>query len=374
MSVPTVNRAFMPLIAFLSLAACAGPGDVSSMRAATAAGSSSARSNSLSFTVFTAGQTSGFLSSAVAIDLAPDSSGNMWFTDAGTPAIGRIAPDGTIAEFTSGLMPSAHPYSIVAGPNGNMWFSDSSGVAIGEVTPQGAITEYDAAQYGNSKAAGIALNAQGEPWVVAPGSQPLLALLTASGTFQVQALPVLMTPGVALTSDASGDLYFIAQDKKTRGNLMERRASSKRLIRKPLHMVAAFTPCCPNVAPKSIAIGPDGDPWFTTLGYVHVNSPHNYLGTLQNGKVKLIRIRTKGLSEGAYPSGLAAAAGGLWMTGGNPFADDGALWFVNQNGKQTAYDLPHNPLALAVDGSGNPWFTALFSGQPSRIVEVTGAR
>jgi len=62
------------------------------------------------------------------------------------------------------------------------------------------------------------------------------------------------------------------------------------------------------------------------------------------------------------------------MTGGDPFADDGALWFVNQSGKQTAYNLPHNPLAIAADGSGNPWFTAHFSGQPSRIVEVIGAR
>ena len=368
------KRVSISLIAFLTVAACSGPSGMSSMHAPTSAGPSNVRANSLSFKVFTAGQTAGFLSSAVAIDIAPDSSGNMWFTDAGTPAIGRIAPDGTVTEFTSGLMAGAHPYSIVAGANGNMWFSDSSGVTIGEVTSQGAITEYDASQYGNSKAAGIALNAQGEPWVLGFGSQPLLALLTASGTFKVQLLPVLMTPGGALASDASGDVFFLSQDKKTRGNLMERPVSSKRLIRKPLHMVAAFTPCCPNVAPKSIAIGPDGNPWFTTLGYVHGNSRANFLGTLRDGKVHLIRVRTKGLSEGAYPSGLAPVASGLWMTGGDPFADNGALWHVDQNGKQTPYDLPHNPLAVAVDGSGNPWFTALFSGQPSRIVEVTGAR
>lgn len=369
-----MNRVLITLIAFLTVAACSGTGGVSSMHAPTSAGPSSLRSNSLSFKVFTAGQTSGFLATAVAIDIAPDSSGNMWFTDAGTPAIGRIAPDGSVTEFTSGLIAGAHPYSIVAGPNGSMWFSDSSGVAIGEVTPQGAITEYDASQYGNSKAVGIALSAQGEPWILGFGSQPLLALLTASGTFRVQLLPALMTPGGALASDASGDLFFLSQDKKTRGNLMERPANSKRLIRKPLHMVAAFTPCCPNVAPKSIAVGSDGAPWFTTLGYVHGNSIYNYLGTIKAGNVHLIRIRTKGLSENAYPSGLAAAAGGLWMTGGDPFADDGALWRIDQNGKQTAYDLPHNPLAIAVDGSANPWFTALFSGQPSRIVEVTGAR
>lgn len=374
MRLPIVNGLVFCVIAFVTVAGCSGSGGQSPLQAPAPAGPSSVRSGSLSFKVFTAGQTAGFLSSAAAIDIAPDASGNMWFTDAGTPAVGRIAPDGTVTEFTSGLMQGAHPYSIVAGGNGNMWFSDDRGVAIGQVTPEGAITEYDASQYMNSDALGITLDAHGAPWILGFGSQPLLAQLTGSNQFNVQLLPPLMTPGGPLASDASGNLFFLAQDKKTRGNLIERPASSKRLIRKPLHMVAAFTPCCPNVAPKSIAIGSDGAPWFTTLGFVHGNSPYNYLGTLRAGKVHLMRIRTKGLSEGAYPSGLAAAAGGLWMTGGDPFADDGALWFVSQSGKQTAYNLPHNPLAIAVDGSGNPWFTAHFSGEPSRIVEVTGAR
>src|SRR5579862_4009630 len=369
-----MKQSLIALVALAAVAACSGPSGVSTLRAPSGPGPTTLRSNSLTFTVFTAGQTPGFLSSAVAIDIAPDSNGNMWFTDAGTPAIGRIASDGTVTEFSNGLIQGAHPYSIVAGLNGSMWFSDSSGVAIGQITPQGAITEYDASQYTNSKALGIALDPQGRPWIVGFGSQPLLAHLLASGTFRVQLLPVLMTPGGPLASDAGGDLFFLMQDKKTRGNLTERPAHSARLIRKPLHMVAAFTPCCPNVAPKSIAIGPDASPWFTTLGYVRGNSTANYLGTLRNGKVHLTRIRTKGLSETAYPSGLAAATSGLWMTGGNPFNDDGALWHIDQNGKQTPYDLPHNPLAITVDGSGNPWFTALFSGQPSRIVEVTGAR
>lgn len=373
MPVPMSKSLFISLIASLSVAACSAPGGMSSP-AQAGTGPSSVRSNSLSFKVFTAGQTPGFLSSAVAIDIAPDASGNMWFTDAGTPAIGRIAPDGTVSEFTSGLIPGAHPYSIVAGAAGNMWFSDNSGVAIGEITPQGVITEYDASQYDNSKALGIALSAQGEPWIVGFGSQPLLAHLTPSGAFKVQLLPVHMTPGGALVSDASGDLFFLAQNPKTHGELIERPAHSSRLTRTPLNMVAAFTPCCPNVAAKSIVIGPDGNPWFTTLGFVHGNSPANYLGTLRDGKVHLVHIHMKGLKEGAYPSGLAAAADGFWMTGGDPFADNGALWHVDQNGKQTPYDLPHNPLTITVDGSGNPWFTALFSGQPSRIIEVTGAR
>jgi sugar lactone lactonase YvrE len=360
------------VVALSYLAACSSSGGTSTMHALQANAPSHVRSNSLSFTVFTAGQTSGFLSTAAAVDLAPDSSGNMWFTDGGTPAIGRIAPDGTVTEYTSGLPSGARPYSIVAGPDGNMWFSDYRGVAIGKITPSGTITEYDASQYTNSKAMGITF-AGGEPWIVGFGSQPLLAHLTSSGAFVAQLLPVAMTPNGALTAGVHGNLWFLAQNSRTRGALIERQAHSGALDRRALHMLAAFEPCCPNTAPKSIAIGSDGAPWFTTLDFARTKSPANFLGTLRNGKVKLFAIHPKGLTEAAYPSGLAATSSGVFITGGDPFKYDGALWFVDSTGKQTPFNLPYNPLGLAVDANGNPWFTAAFSGEPSRIVEVTGA-
>ena len=367
-------RISVAVLTLACLAACSRTSGLPGIPVSQATGPSIVRSGSLQFKVFTAGQTPGFPASAAAIDIAPGPGGTMWFTDGGTPAIGRIASDGTITEFTNGLPPGAQPYSIVAGPDGRMWFSDHRGVAIGKVTPAGAITEYDASQYGNSDAMGIAFGSRGEPWIVGFGSQPLLAHLTRQRTFEAQLLPVRMTPNGALTADARGDLWFIAQNPHTRGELVERRAHSDGLFRTPLHMLAAFLPCCPNVAPKSIVIGPNGEPWFTTLYYVHRSSPANFLGTLQTGRVALFRIRNKGLSEVAYPSGLAAAAHGLWITGGDPFADNGALWHVDDRGKQIVYDLPHNPFALALDAAGNPWFTAAFSGQPSRIVEAIGAK
>jgi hypothetical protein len=298
----------------------------------------------------------------------------MWFTDRGTPAIGRIASDGTVTEFTTGLPYGAHPYSVVPGPDRNMWFSDDRGVALGKVTPSGTITEYVAAQYTNSIALGVAFGPRGEPWIVGFGSQPLLAHLTQQGTLAAQSLPVRMTPNGALTADSHGDLWFVAQNPRTRGELIERTAHGSGLLRTQLNMKATFEPCCPNVAAKSIVIGPDGNPWFTTLDFGHRNSGANFLGTLQSGKIHLVRVSHKGLSEIAYPSGLAATADGFWMTGGDPLADNGGLWHVNNRGKQTAYDLPYDPLSLAVDANGNPWFTAAFSGAPSRIVEVTGAR
>lgn len=372
MRVTTIHQKLSTLGALLFIAACSGQSLLSAAHAPQSAAPSTVRSSGLTFTVFTAGQTAGFPASASANDLASGPDGSMWFTDSATPAIGRIAADGTVTEYTGGLPLGSIPYSIVAGPDGNMWFSDFRGVAIGQITPSGTITEYSAPQYTNSSAMGIAFGPRGEPWIVGFGSQPLLAHLTKNGTIAAQPLPVLMTPNGALTGDTSHNLWFVGQNFKTRGELVERGAHSKEILRTFIHMIAAFEPCCPNAAAKSIVIGPDGNPWFTTNDFGHRDSGANHLGTLAGGKIHLVRVHHKGLSESAYPSGLAATSSAMWMTGGDPFAYKGALWHIDKRGKQTAYDLPYNPLSIAVDASGNPWFTTRFSGEPSQIVEVTG--
>ena len=352
------------------LAACAGPPTTSIAGTPQAGGPAIVRAHALKLKVFTAGQTQGFPANAGANDLAAATDGSIWFTDPATPAIGRIATDGTVTEFSAGLPPGSLPYSIVAAPEGNMWFSDYRGVALGEVTPQGSITEFDASQYTDSSAMGIALAGSNEPYIVGFGSQPLLAHLTSQGTITAQLLAPGLTPVGALAADAQGDLFFVVSDAKTQGELFEQRANHQNFTRTPLHMKMERVPCCPNVAPKSLAVGSDGDPWFTTLGFGYRDSPAQFLVTVKNGKAHRIRIHHKGLSEVAIPSGIAAAHDGFWIAGGDPFQDNGALWHVAANGKQSAYDLPYDPLGLAVDAAGNPWFTASFSGAPARIVEV----
>jgi streptogramin lyase len=355
--------------ALLGSAACGGQNGLSTVSPQNA-GPLANHSASLTFNVFTAGQTPGFPSSASAQDLTAGPGGTMWFTDAGTPAIGRIASDGTVTEFTQGLPVGALPDVIVAGPDGNMWFSDVRGVAIGRITPSGTIVEYSAPSYTNSRAMGIAFGPRGQPWFLAIGSQPLLGHLTAQGTIGVDLLPVHLTPDGPLTADASGNLWFTAATAHARGQVLERTAVGGRLVRISLQMHQAFLPCCPNHAPKISAVGLDGDLWFTTLNYGHRLSPQAYLATVKAGSVKLVRITHKGLTQAAYASGLAVGPNALWFTGGDPFAPKGALWRMNAQGRQVVYNLPFDPLGLAVDAQGHPWFTAFSNGSPSQIVEV----
>lgn len=61
--------------------------------------------------------------------------GAMWFADDGsTPAIGRIAPDGSIQEFSAQLPPGSGPGDVALGADGNIWFTDPGLGAIGRLT------------------------------------------------------------------------------------------------------------------------------------------------------------------------------------------------------------------------------------------------
>ena len=150
-----MNRALIVLIAASSVAGCSNP-TPTSLPMQTSAARPNIITTALRFKVYTAGQTPGFPGSASAVDIAPGPNGTMWFTDDGTPAIGRIAADGTFTEFRAGLPSGAAPYAIAAGPDGNMWFSDFRGVALGSVTPSGTITEFSLSQYTDTKAMSIA--------------------------------------------------------------------------------------------------------------------------------------------------------------------------------------------------------------------------
>jgi streptogramin lyase len=70
-----------------------------------------------------------------AITAGPD--GNVWFTDYIDGMIGRVAPDGTIAEFAS-ITPNSAINAITIGPTvagaKTVWFTEPSASLIGRAT------------------------------------------------------------------------------------------------------------------------------------------------------------------------------------------------------------------------------------------------
>jgi streptogramin lyase len=254
-----------------------------------------------------------------------------------------------------------------------MWFSDLRGVAIGRITPSGQIAEFDAPQFSDEVATGIAFGSDGTPWFITAGSQPLLAHLTASGKVRASRIPSHLSPDGSLASDAGGNLWFVATDRRAKAVMVERLPQGN-LVRTPARLNQELTPCCPNVAPKRLVIGPDGHPWFTTLHYGYKRSGAAFIGTVGASGVTLLKVTRKGVHYAAYPSGLAQGSESLWFTGSDPLMNNGVLWRTDVRGNQIAYDLPYDPVGLALDGNGNPWFTAFWSGLPSQIVKVTGLR
>jgi streptogramin lyase len=351
------------------LAGCGGSNGTAVPNVADAAKPAVSRAASPSFVAYTAGKTPGFPSTGSAQDIVAGPNGSMWFTDAGTHAIGRLSAKGVVTEFQQGLPTTAEPYVIVPAPDGGMWFSDYSGVTVGHISHGGTIVEYSGPQESSDHAAGIALAPDGTPWFITFGAPPMLGHVTSQGQVETIALPPKLSPDGTLAADAAGNLWFIAIDPQDNGVIVERTPAGK-LIKRQLHMYHQFLPCCPHRAPKRLIIGSDGNPWFSALDYGRGSKGTEFFGTVAGGQVNLYKLTSRGISHAAFASGIASNANQIWLSGSDPYKPDGTLWQTVPGQSQTTYDLPYSPIELTFDGKGHPWFTAGFTGVPSEIVEV----
>ena len=354
------------LFAAIAFAGCTATSNslVAIPRPATESG---ARAHGPTFRTFTAGHTPGFPSYGLAWDIAAGPAGTMWFTDVGTRAIGRISAGGKIAEFTTGLKTGAEPFSIVAGGDGNLWFSDLSG-AIGRITPSGVISEFGARELATSRPAGIAPGG-GAMWAISTAPHSVLVRATFAGKLSVYAVPSDLSPDGTLASDAAGNLWFLAL-RKGQASIV-RRIPDGRLTVHRTGLLPAAEPCCPNYPPKRMVVGPDGNLWFTTLFFTLPETPGQWIGTIVSGRAQFFGVDRRAIPYPAYASGITTSGRHLWMAGDDPFQLNGALWRVDTGGHQTAYPVPYNPIALAADANGNPWFTSQCCGNPSQIVEAS---
>ena len=206
------------------------------------------------------------------IVVGPD--GNLWFTEqpasggAGeVNAIGRITPSGTITLFTKGLSQGGLVSSLVAGPDGNLWFTEQphqSGVsAIGRITPSGMITVFSK----GLPAGNIVAGPDGNLWFTVGGSA--IGRITPSGTVTLfsKGLPNgagITAPGTgpALVTGPDGNLWFAWGIGCGIGGI-------GRIT--PAGTITSF----PEEAfvASAIVAGPDGNLWFAAEGQALANVP-----------------------------------------------------------------------------------------------------
>jgi virginiamycin B lyase len=266
--------------------------------------------------------------SAYVTALAPDSEGNMWFTEVipniysgpGTPSkLDRIDPTGIVTgefsvPFEKPEFPGeeADPNALAVDTRGNMWFTDGSPdeeskYQVGYVTPAGTVNEFKVPTV-ESDPADIALGSDGAMWFTEEGAGQI-GRVTELGVkeefpISVEAYPVRYgrhAPfDIALGAD--GNMWFtdLASDGEGQESI-GRITSAGGVIE--YHIPAPYG----NLS--AIARGADGDMWFT-------ESPDGVGRITPEGEI----------SEFAVP-GVTGSLGGIAL------GSDGNMWFTEGAGK-----------------------------------------
>lgn len=293
----------------------------------------------------------GFTSTAKPGDITVGPDGNLWFTAAGSPpnAIGRVTPKGVIKEFvagTHGLNPGAAPSNIVLGPHGNLWFlDDGSPKAIGRVKPNGTIAEFTLSDPINSNLEDLTVGPDGNMWFTDRGNTRAIGRVTPNGTiteFEGTLDQMNSMPNSITRSD--GKLWFTDEGSP---------AALGRVSPSNPNGLQEFTSGLQSDAvPDGITAGTDGNVWFED----------NFGDQRAIGRIKpsgAIKEFTHGLGTGLQDDITLGADGNVWVEQSMP----GGIARITPGGAIEQFKhglLPHagsDGDQLVSGPDGNLWFT-----------------
>jgi virginiamycin B lyase len=241
-------------------------------------------------------------SDAPATDAPPDVASGCPLADA---AVGQIV-EYPIPLFDGVAGNQSQPDGIALGPDGNLWFTESAAHAIGRITPGGIITPLSITPAGPL---GIVQGPQGAVWFVATSGSLGYVVTTGPATPVPNTMPI---------------------------------------------------PNGANGSPRRIAVGPDGNLWFTLFST-------NMIGTYNPADGGFVEYPVP--TANAEPDGITAGPG------------DGKLWFTEEGGNQIGaiatdgtvreYPIPTagaKAQGITVGPDGALWFT---EQTPSKIGHIT---
>jgi streptogramin lyase len=277
--------------------------------------------------------------------------GNLWFTEAGTPAISSIKPDGT--GYTSHPISSQgfiEPVGDALGPDGNVWFGDDCTSLVAKITTSGTITPYDNPPFFAGTIT-LAAGLDGNSWFTEFENNIVGNLNPTTSAYTSVTIPQTTLPntpevqGVALGPD--GDIWYADFCNNVIGSIAAGTATS-------------FTGGAQVTSgqPLFLTAGSDGATWFVEGAPVT-----NIIG----------RMTTSGtLTEYNLSVLLAPSAPNVNFITAGP---DGALWFsdagnnkigrITTSGVATEYTVPTggaSPVGITVGPDGNIWFTEANTG------------
>jgi streptogramin lyase len=204
------------------------------------------------------------------ITTGPD--GNIWFTDGGNNQIGRMTPDGVFTGFDLPI-PNSGPVDITTGPDGALWFTEFEG-RIGRITTSGQITEFTIlplAPPGTTPRhpLGITNGPDGALWFVTdccdPANPGRIGRITTSGVITLFEPAPGTTPAPGIATGSDGNIWYSATATPSRIEGRIQRMSPDGVVNGDFRIPTAYSD------PSRLVTGPDGNIWFTEQGAVGAN-------------------------------------------------------------------------------------------------------
>ncbi|HWC47476.1 MAG TPA: hypothetical protein VG448_01150 [Solirubrobacterales bacterium] len=264
----------------------------------------------------------------VPFEIVTGPDGSLWFNHAGFlyplgPAIGRITPSGTVTEFSTGLGEKSEISNLTAGPGG-VWFADESdNPAIGLITPEGVITEFPGLPpHPFPIMEGPVPGSEGNLWFADNGqTPPPVERITPAGTierFEAGIDPSTYYLGpFALGADGNTWFSVVKRSLLNGGRPKAGSAAIGRIT--PTGQITEFDKCLRSLTsysrPDSLALGPDGDVWFSTgstaePGKATRASTPSIGRITPSGEITEFRLGLRPTSE---PGRLVSAGGRIWF-------------------------------------------------------------
>lgn len=290
--------------------------------------------------------------------------GDLWFTDPGANAIGRIALSTAKANerfiFADHLqvfpMPTTNSgvYGLAAAPDGTVWFTEQNAIRIGSITTSGKITDYPCTQR-DERPTAITVSRDGAIWysglaiITETNSADAIVPFVLNGQPKFVVMLPNLNPGgmLSITFGPDGNLWYAAS-KSTPNDIAY--FDPARMLNDPHKYSKAFDLPKPNSEPLSITTGPDGNLWF-------VERSTNRIGRITpTGAIKEYPIPTP--NAGLNSITVGPNGNFLWFTE----HDANKIGRINAaTGEVTEYPVPTPNAGLtsitARPGNGDVWFT-----------------
>jgi streptogramin lyase len=264
-----------------------------------------------------------------------------------------------ITEFGSGSSPGSSPSQIARGSDGNLWFTEPGNNALGRITPAGGVTEFSlAGLQANSGPLGITSRPNGLLYFTESGVDRVGSINPLAGT-DAAVLASLRQSKVVPSGNGSGGagLDGIAVGSDRNLWFTESTASAVGSITPDLATITEFPTPTAAASPAGITTGPDGALWFT-------ESAVNQVGRLPPPGT-ITTVAGNGTASFGGDGGPATAAQ-LWHPSGVAVDAAGDLFIADYENNRVREVSPSGTITTVAGGGTS----GLGDGGPATAAEL----